>query len=285
MLIFKNYHTFSAYRDQITQGKKVGFVPTMGALHHGHLNLVEHSINSCDHTVVSIYVNARQFNDPEDFKKYPRLPEKDISLLEKKGVSAVFLPDSEEELYKADKSHNLTYDLKGLDLVLEGAFRQNHFNAVVEVVERLFAVVRPTHAFFGLKDYQQYKIISHFVDSNQLPVNIVGIETVREEGGLAMSSRNERLSSTQREEAKNIFAILSQVKIDYTQGKLAIDQITTKAINALNKIPSLSKIDYLKIVKDTDLQEIKTSTDKAARVFVAAHFGSVRLIDNLSLNH
>ncbi len=256
----------------------------MGALHEGHLSLVKRAKQECDYAVVSIYVNKRQFNDPLDFEKYPRDLEHDLELLAGVSCDAVFTPDSEKELYKAPKPQNLTYNLNGLDTVLEGAHRPNHFDAVVEVVERLFATIQPTHAFFGLKDYQQYRIIKSFTEANQLPVTVVGHKTVREEDGLAMSSRNQRLTNVQHEAAHGILRCLHHLKQKYNDADLPLPSIIETGKQELLNIEGVSAIDYLQIADSDTLQPISKAGTTNARAFAALHLGNVRLIDNISLN-
>lgn len=256
----------------------------MGALHAGHLSLVNHAKKNCDIAVASIYVNKRQFNDPNDFDKYPRNVNHDLQLLKEVGCDAVFTPQSEKELYLANKDNNLNYDLNHLDTVLEGKHRPRHFDAVVEVVERLFATIRPTHAFFGLKDYQQFRIIQFFTTQNNLPIQVVGHKTVREQGGLAMSSRNQRLSPTDYEEAHGILKALEALKHNYQTANTELASLIKESKQVLLNIPNVSKVDYL-AVADSETLQPKTKLGEAnARAFVALHLGDVRLIDNISLN-
>lgn len=255
----------------------------MGALHHGHLHLVQQAISHCDICIVSIYVNARQFNNSEDFDKYPRNIPADLKLLEEIGVTAVFTPKSEEELYKTEIDTSLSFNLNGLDKTMEGAHRAGHFEAVARVVERLFAAVRPSDAFFGLKDFQQFQVISHFVAQNKLPIAINGVETVREKEGLAMSSRNLRLSDQEKDAAKGIYAALKNIKTKINAQAASVKTILEEATAELHNISGVSSIDYICIASPSDLQPISEYQDGSLRAFVALQLGSVRLIDNISL--
>ncbi|WP_170227065.1 pantoate--beta-alanine ligase [Luteibaculum oceani] len=284
MLVIDNYEDLSLYREKLGD-KRIGFVPTMGALHRGHLHLAETSIKHCDATVVSIWVNPRQFNDKEDFEKYPRNFDEDIKKLRKVGVDVVFIPKSEEELYKANRLKQEARDLKGLDKPLEGMFRTGHFEAVVEVVYRLFCTVKPSVAYFGKKDFQQFRIIEHFTNSNDLGIEIIGLETIREESGLAMSSRNERLNQQERAAAAGIYKTLSWIKNSWNDKHKSPEEIKEEAANQLLAIPGLKSIDYLEIVNEEDLNPVKNGSSNTARAFIAVYLGPVRLIDNLSLNN
>lgn len=285
MVVLDNFQDFLAYRESLPSQAQVGFVPTMGALHNGHLKLVKNSKQRCDVTVVSVYVNPRQFNQSEDFEKYPRHPEKDCKLLELAGVDAVFMPQSEEDLFPQDLETPKNIDLQGMDLVMEGAHRPGHFKAVVEVVYRLFAVVKPHVAFFGRKDFQQYSILKYFFANHIPELDIVGVETEREQDGLAMSSRNERLSPSERKVAGQIYSELNRIKSAYFNGARPLSEILNEAKIALQEHPEFGKIDYLLIAKESDLQEVDKRCNEKLRVFIAIALGPVRLIDNLSLNH
>lgn len=284
MLVIDNYEDLSRFRAKLGD-KRIGFVPTMGALHRGHLHLAETSLANCDVTIVSIWVNPRQFNDKEDFEKYPRNFDEDIKKLRQLGVDLVFIPKSEEELYKAPKIKEESRNLNGLDQPLEGLFRSGHFDAVVEVVYRLFCTVKPSVAFFGKKDFQQFRIIEHFSSNNNLGIDIIGLETIREESGLAMSSRNERLSADERQAASGIYSTLQWMKSEWKSDECSVDEIKEAASKRLRAIPGLKSIDYLEVVSEASLNPIKKGSSNPARAFIAVYFGPVRLIDNLSLNN
>lgn len=250
-----------------TQGKSVGFCPTMGFLHQGHISLVEESKKICDITVVSIYVNPSQFNNKEDFEKYPRDVEKDITLLKNNQVDVVWIPNqSEIETIDLD----FTIDFKGLDKVMEGFYRPGHFKGVSEVVYRLFKAVQPNFAFFGTKDYQQLQIIQMLIQQNNLPINLIPVETLRAKNGLALSSRNARLSCEAKELANEIFKQLKEVKNNIDHSSFEILQNTYKHhLQALGM-----QVEYL---------EKFHFEDGSSRLFTAVYLENVRLIDNISL--
>ncbi|MBS4014435.1 MAG: pantoate--beta-alanine ligase [Bacteroidetes bacterium] len=261
------------------QGKKIGFVPTMGALHHGHIELVVRSVKDNDITVASIFVNPTQFNNPEDLKKYPRMPEKDIAMLENANCDYVFLPDYDEVYPKIDTTN---YDFGMLEKVMEGKFRPGHFKGVGMVVKRLFEIVEPDNAYFGLKDYQQFLVIKSLVNQFDIPVNIVGCETIREHDGLAMSSRNLRLSDEQRKEAPEIYKSLSFIK-KHIEDKSVLEwkQWFKDKINALSQL----KVEYIEISDAITLEEVSLFDDSKSLVICVAVFaGEIRLIDNVLIN-
>ncbi|PID95528.1 MAG: pantoate--beta-alanine ligase [Bacteroidetes bacterium] len=257
-------------------GKSIGFVPTMGALHNGHLSLVEQAGKNNDIVAVSIFVNPLQFNNKEDLEKYPRNVNEDIEKLKKKGVDIVFMP-SVEEMYpeKVEKS----YDFGSLERVMEGAFRPGHFNGVAIVVERLFNIIQPDNAYFGEKDFQQLAIIKRLVEIEQMDLKIIGCPIIREESGLAMSSRNERLTKQERAEATIIFRTLSeaaQMKKTHSLGE--VEAYVKKCFDE-----SSLRLEYFSLVDADTLLPIKAWTDsKNIRGFIAAFSGHVRLIDNIA---
>jgi pantoate--beta-alanine ligase len=259
------------------EGKSIGFVPTMGALHQGHMDLVSRASTECDVVVVSVFVNPTQFNNSADLKHYPRTPEADAELLKKFGCDLAFFP-SNTEIYP-ENWVSPQVDLGGLDQVMEGKFRPGHFKGVVEVVSRLFEIVEPDKAFFGLKDFQQVAVIKKMVEELNLPLEIVACETSRTEKGLAMSSRNKRLSESQKEEALIIFRTLSQAKID--AGKFSPEETAARAIE--NFEAGSLKLEYLTIVNPDTLQELKGNWVPGATMCIACFCGEVRLIDNLTL--
>jgi pantoate--beta-alanine ligase len=263
---------------QKSLGLSVGFVPTMGALHNGHLNLVRQSIDQTDITIVSIFVNPIQFNNKEDLEKYPRDLNKDLDMLSQIGCHAVFCPN-EKEMYPDQVTEK--YDLGGLDQTMEGHFRPGHFQGVAIVVKRLFDIVRPDLAFFGKKDFQQYTIIKYVVDQLKLPVKIVGCETVREVDGLAMSSRNALLEKTKREKAVIIPNSLKKAKE-------LLPLLDVKGVNdwigkEFSKEQEL-QLEYFEIVDENSLQRIE-KWEKGFKMVacIAAWAGNVRLIDNMPL--
>jgi len=263
-----------------TEGKSIGFVPTMGALHKGHLSLVKRSTEDNDITVVSIFVNPTQFNDKNDFRKYPRNIDADSVLLSETGADFIFVPD-EKEIYPEPDSRQ--FDFGTLDKVMEGKYRPGHFNGVAQVVSKLFDIVNPNMAYFGEKDFQQLAIIREMVKQLHMPVKIIGMPILREENGLAMSSRNERLSPEQRQNASQIYYYL---KSSVEQRKaLSVDEIKKFVIDNINKVNGLH-VEYFDIVDGNTLQEITEwdETDYAVGC-IAVFCGEVRLIDNITYLH
>ena len=257
-------------------GKSIGFVPTMGALHDGHISLVKMARERNDIVVVSVFVNPIQFNNPEDLNKYPRTFEEDSRLLQEAGVDYVFYP-SVEEMYPEEATE--TYNFGDLEKVLEGAFRPGHFNGVGVVVKRLFDIVQPNQAYFGKKDFQQLAIIRKLVEIENIPVEIVPGETKREKDGLAMSSRNVRLTRFERTIAPQIYANLKYTKVNKTEK--SPKELEDAAIANLS---SNFDVEYFKICDGNSLQSISSweETDYPVAL-VAAHLGKVRLIDNMEL--
>jgi len=256
--------------------KKIGFVPTMGALHEGHLSLVKKSKADNEVTVVSIFVNPTQFNDSNDFDKYPRTLEEDCKLLEKAGVSFVFVPTVKEMYPEPDTR---IFNFSPLDLVMEGKFRPGHFNGVAQVVSKLFDVVNPDRAYFGKKDFQQLAIIREMVKQLNYPIEIVGCPIVREEGGLAMSSRNMRLSEKEREIALKISQTL--FKSATFAATYSVEQIKAFVKEEIAGEPGLL-LEYFEIVDGNTLQSICKWDETMYPVGCITVFcGDVRLIDNI----
>lgn len=273
--------TVSGLRDIINplrkEGKSIGFVPTMGALHEGHLSLVQKCKEDNDICVVSIFVNPTQFNNKEDLEKYPRNVDKDVAALDSAGADMVFTP-SVEEIYP--EPDNRQFDFGQLDKVMEGKFRPGHFNGVAQVVSRLFDIVNPARAYFGEKDFQQLAIIREMVRQYKIPVEIIAMPIKREESGLAMSSRNERLSEKQRSDASNIYKVLAESKA-IAKDKSAAD-IIDYVVDSVNQTESLD-VEYFDIVDGNTLQSITNWTDTDYAVGCIAVFcGEVRLIDNIT---
>jgi pantoate--beta-alanine ligase len=259
------------------KGDKIGFIPTMGALHDGHLSLVVQAQEKCQVTVVSIFVNPTQFNSPQDLIKYPRNLEADTALLEKIGCDYLFAP-SVEEVYPPNYSIP-KMELGELDKVMEGEFRPGHFEGVVEVVYRLFDIVKPDFAFFGKKDFQQLTVINHMTKSLKLPVEIVGCFTSRDDTGLARSSRNMRLSESERNDALIIYKTLLYAKELAKESNPS--DVKAKAIDFFQK--GSLKLEYIEIVDPETLNPLTTSWSKGATACIASYCGEVRLIDNLEL--
>lgn len=265
----------------IRQGKTIGFVPTMGALHEGHAALVRRAVTENDVCVVSIFVNPTQFNNAEDLLKYPRNLTKDAELLDSIGAHFVFAP-TPEEMYSAEEMQNqFSFDFNGLDEVMEGKMRPGHFNGVVQVVSRLFNLIHPTRAYFGEKDYQQLAIIHHMVERSSMKDQFTGLQIidcpiVREKSGLALSSRNQRLSDIEKNIAVNIsktlFSSMNWAKT------ASIEEVQQRVIDAINAIEGL-EVEYYEIVDKTTLQP--THTFDNAIGCITVYCGQVRLIDNI----
>ncbi|MBP8023492.1 MAG: pantoate--beta-alanine ligase [Paludibacter sp.] len=261
-------------------GLKIGFVPTMGALHSGHITLVENSVRENDVTVVSIFVNPTQFNNADDLKKYPRDLNKDANLLSKAGCNLIFAPEPADIYSDNELNERFSFDFEGLDKVMEGKFRPGHFNGVVQIVSKLFTLVEPHKAYFGEKDFQQLAIIHLMVRKMGFNVEIVDCKIVRETSGLALSSRNERLTDEQKVQAARISAILFEsVKLAKTKTP---EELHLWVLLQLENAPGL-KAEYFEIANSVTLQTLK-SWDEPAVGCVAVFCGDVRLIDNVRYN-
>ena len=272
------FSTVSELREALLplRDKTIGFVPTMGALHPGHISLVNIAREQCDVVVVSVFVNPTQFNDKNDLKNYPRTPEADAAMLEAAGVDFVLFP-SVEEIYPEPDTR--VFDFGQLDKVMEGATRPGHFNGVAQVVSRLFAIVEPTKAYFGEKDFQQIAIVRSMVEQLNIDVEIIDCPIIREQDGLARSSRNVLLTEAHRQAAPRIYAALSAMAdhID-TMSAAELEKWATEQIEQ----SELLKVIYLHIVDPKTLQRLDT-LEGEARVCVAVQAGDVRLIDNVKL--
>lgn len=276
----KIIHTIKDLQTELSelkaQGKKVGLVPTMGALHAGHASLVKRSVNENDVTVVSVFVNPTQFNDKNDLVKYPRTLDADCKLLESCGVTFVFAP-SVEEIYPEPDTRRFSY--APLDTVMEGAFRPGHFNGVCQIVSKLFDIVKPHCAYFGEKDFQQLAIIREMVRQMKFDLEIVGCPIVREEDGLALSSRNARLSAEERENALNISRTLFKSRTFATTHSVSETQKMVE--DAIATAPGL-RLEYFEIVDGNTLQKVGDWNDTSYVVGCITVFcGEVRLIDNI----
>ena len=258
------------------QGKVIGFVPTMGALHQGHLSLIQRSVNECDITVVSIFVNPTQFNNPNDLKNYPRTQEKDLQMLSENGCSMAFVP-SVDEMYPEPDHRQFDFGL--LDKVMEGEHRKGHFNGVAQVVSKLFDIVAPHKAYFGLKDFQQVAVINEMKRQMGYPVEIVTCPILREEDGLAMSSRNTLLSPEQRSNAPLIAQTLFKA-VDRA-GETSVAELLKWVCEQINLNPFL-EVEYFDIVDNNTLQSVSNWAEKGNKTgCIAVHCGTVRLIDNV----
>ncbi len=260
------------------EGKTVGFVPTMGFLHEGHLSLVRKCRQENDYCVVSIFVNPTQFSPGEDFQQYPRDEERDLSLLEAEGVDMVFIP-SVEEMYP--EGFQTYVEVTELSRPLCGKFRKGHFRGVTTVVTKLFNIVCPHVAYFGQKDYQQYLIIKRMVKDLNMPVEIRALPIVREKDGLAMSSRNTYLSPEERSQATALYRALMKAKEAYEKGERSAEKIRKIVEEELKKYP-LIKAQYVEVVDGETLKPVEEIKGKTL-VAVAAFVGKARLIDNILL--
>lgn len=261
-----------------SQAKTIGLVPTMGALHKGHISLIERALMACDTVVCSIFVNPLQFNNIEDYNKYPSTIANDTRMLEEIDCPMLFNPNY-EQVY--GHSEPKKYDLGNLNHIMEGSFRPGHFQGVANVVMRFFEIIQPNMAFFGLKDYQQYMIIKK-VTANVFPnIQIIGIETIRDENGLAMSSRNLRLNADEYKSAIKVPALLKEAGSMLTKKNVA--EIKTWFTKKVNKIPHL-KTEYIEFADANTMDLISDRANhKHIRVFTAFYAGEVRLIDNMAV--
>ncbi len=280
MIICKTTQEIRDLEANLTFGKKlIGFVPTMGALHKGHISLLKESKKSCDITICSVFVNPNQFNDKGDLARYPRTPEADIKMLEEAGCDIVFMP-SIEEIYP--KTDTRVFDFGAIDKVLDGAYRPGHFNGVAQVVSRLFDIIKPHKAFFGLKDYQQVLIIKKMVEQLQLKVEIVACPILREADGLAMSSRNTLLDAEERKAASLIPKLMQEAKTLSTT--MSLPDVKNKLLAEISANPLL-KADYIEFCNADTLQPItEIKPGKKVICLAAIYSGKIRLIDNLFIN-
>ena len=282
MLIFNKKTELSAFLGPLLkQNKSIGFVPTMGALHRGHMSLLEKSLLENDITIISIFVNPTQFNSEEDLKKYPRTLEQDIKIIENLSSTIIVYAPEVNDIYD-DKIVSEKFDYDGLENQMEGKHRPGHFDGVGTIVKRLFEIVQPKKAYFGEKDFQQLQIVKKLVSKYKIPVSIVGCPILREENGLAMSSRNERLSDTARKNAAIIFQILNTAKEIFETKSAAATILFVE--NEFKKYPEF-QLEYFEIADQETLLPIsKKEVNKKYRGFIATFVENIRLIDNISLN-
>ena len=256
----------------IRKEKNLGFVPTMGAIHLGHIYLVKRSMSQCDKTIVSIFVNKPQFNSNEDFKKYPRVLKRDISILRKLKVDYLYIP-SNFQIYP--NGANKKIKISSFEKKLCGKFRPGHFRAVVDVIERFVKIIRPKKIFFGEKDLQQLKIVEHFVKKKYNKIKVIACKTIREKNGVAYSSRNFLLSVKEKKIASKIYKVLINVKKDLIKKKISLNRIKNKIFEL-----GVHKVDYIKLLDINKL--IKPySKNKRYKIFIAYHLRTTRLIDNI----
>ncbi|MEO7264747.1 MAG: pantoate--beta-alanine ligase [Ferruginibacter sp.] len=280
MIIIKH---IAGYNQHITSeynlGKTVGFVPTMGALHPGHISLVNKSKSEQDITVASIFINPTQFNNAKDFEKYPVTMEKDIEMLEAAGCDILFLPFA-NEIYHQGEMQKI-YQLGYLEEILEGQYRSGHFQGVCQVVDKLLNIINPSALYLGIKDYQQCKVIEKMISLTGHNLSLILCETVREAGGLAMSSRNLRLTDAERKNATTIIDVLKKIKATLLPG--STEHLTQEAITRLEK--QGFKVDYISIADAKTLEPVGLwDGNKKIISLAAAYLNEIRLIDNLALN-
>lgn len=279
MLVFAKIKSVQQKIQSLQNGTVVGFVPTMGALHNGHVSLIEQAKKECDVVVVSIFVNPTQFDKKEDLINYPKTLDTDLEILKSTGIAVVFAPSAQEIYSNNIVSEN--FDFKGLEHQMEGKFRAGHFSGVATVVKRLFEIVNPTKAYFGEKDFQQLQIIRKLVEQEKLTVEIVGCAIERESDGLAMSSRNLRLNKEQRKAAPFIYKTLQAVKLKF--GTESVSSIANWVENEF-KNNSVLKLEYFEIANEETLTPISTIKENVNyRAFIAVFADKIRLIDNISL--
>ena len=278
MNIYKSIEDLQAFVEvERAKGLRIAFVPTMGALHAGHLSLVRRALNECDRCIVSVFVNPTQFNDPRDLETYPRTLEADSTLLTSVGTSALFAPEV-STIYPEEDTR--TFDVGAVAEVMEGRYRPGHFNGVMQVVSRLFDIVRPDCAYFGEKDFQQIAVIRAMVRLIGSPVEIIACPIVREADGLALSSRNVRLSAEERREAPQIYRILSESRS--WAKEMSPQQVIERVTEQINAVPHL-RVEYFEIVDTDSLQPIASWSDSPApHGCITVYCGEVRLIDNIA---
>lgn len=263
-------------RDLVYKEKTIGLVPTMGALHEGHATLVRRCVSENEVTFVSVFVNPTQFNNKEDLEKYPRNLQADAELLAGLGADFMFAPTPEEMYTAEEMAETFAFDFGGLDQVMEGKMRPGHFNGVVQVVSKLFSLVKPTRAYFGEKDFQQLAIIRRMVEVMGFDLKIVGCPIVREKSGLALSSRNERLNDEEKQTALNISRVLFESKAFATEH--SVEETRQWVVDEINKVEGL-EVEYYEIVDQTTLQPAEDFGHAIGCVTV--YCGPVRLIDNI----
>jgi len=277
MKIFRSSSDYLSWKKTLAASQSIGFVPTMGALHAGHLSLVDSSIKNADITVVSVFVNPKQFSDNEDFDTYPRNLENDLNKLRQHNVDAVFVPEA-NDIYKSGVS-KIKFD-HPFSKMLEGASRPHFFPGVIDVVSRLFNIIQPNYAHFGQKDAQQLILIEKMIEATHYPIKIISGETIREPGGLAMSSRNEYLTSNQKGEMGIIWKSLEGAKKMLDEGVVDSGLVRQSITNTLLEVDGL-KIDYVSIVDIESLEEVVGDIGGDVLISLAVVVYDIRLIDNI----
>ena len=280
MIVAKNLADFNAARSRF-EGKTIGFVPTMGALHEGHASLIRKAVEECDAVVVSDFVNPTQFNNQNDFNTYPRTLDQDCAFVERLGVEIVFAPGVKDVYPEGSDFDSKVFDLGGLDEYGEGPRRPGHFNGMAQIVTRLFDIVRPSKAYFGEKDFQQLAIIEYFTKNLNYPIEIVRCPIARAEDGLALSSRNELLSAEQRAVAPHIYNCICEA-VEMV-GKIPVAQAIEKITKAIDS-EKLLRTEYVEIINSLTLQPINDWDEaEQIRLSCAVYADPVRLIDNIKL--
>ena len=282
MLIFTTQVELISYLKSITKhDSSIGFVPTMGALHKGHLSLIKEATLNNSITVVSIFVNPTQFNNAEDLAKYPKTLDQDIEKIKTVSDNIIVFAPSVDDIYKG-KTISQNFDFDGLENQMEGKFRPGHFEGVGTIVKRLFEIVNPTNAYFGEKDFQQLQIVKKMVEKTKMSINVIGCPIYREPNGLAMSSRNERLTDSERKEAAVIYKTILEAK-DLFKTKSA-KEVSKFVVKTFQKHPNF-ELEYFQIAEETTLLPcVRKSSAKKYRSFIAVFVNKIRLIDTISLN-
>lgn len=278
MEIFKEIRSLKAFLSQKTSSISIGLVPTMGALHAGHLSLIGASKRENQLTICSIFVNPAQFNNPKDLEKYPRTLDRDVEMLKNSGCDVVFAPDA-KEMYETEPT--IKFDFGDLDKILEGKFRPGHFSGVALVVSKFFHLIKPTIAYFGQKDFQQFKIIERLVTELKFDLQLKSMPILREADGLAMSSRNMRLNEDERKKAIVFYHALSDAKKLLKNGD-PISRIKELVKQKCESVEGV-KLDYFELANAENLKATESVTDKTI-LLIAGFVGEIRLIDNLLLN-
>lgn len=276
--VFKTKEALKAYLKPLkASGKKIALVPTMGALHNGHISLIKLAQENADVIICSIFVNPTQFTDPKDLEKYPRPIEHDLAMLNDAGCNGVFMPNV-TEMYPAGEDENWHIDLGKAEFLLEGEFRKGHYQGVTQIVKKLFDAVEPDLAMFGQKDFQQVLMIKNMLAHFKLPINIITCPIIREDDGLAMSSRNIHLSETDRKNALVLSKSLQFVADNFT--KYSLEELEEKAKSLYNNIEGVT-LDYFTIADGNTLEPANSKDENSLVALVAAQVGTTRLIDNI----
>lgn len=282
MRIFNKQSELTAFLKSISSNEiSIGFVPTMGALHKGHLSLLETALAQNSLVVMSIFVNPTQFNNPEDLAKYPRTLDADVEKIKTVSPEIIVYAPTVDDIYEG-KTVSQHFDYDGIENQMEGKFRPGHFDGVGTIVKRLFEIVKPTNAYFGEKDFQQLQIVKKLVSKYKIPVNIVGCPIYREANGLAMSSRNERLSAEERKEAAMIYQTILEAKKQFgTKSANEVTKWVEKVFSKQNRF----ELEYFQIADEATLLPcIRKNKNKSYRIFIAVFVNKIRLIDTISVN-